>query len=998
MSIRATCPTCGTSFLLPEPAGERQVYCQACETACALSPDAGPECRAADTEPSLQLDTTEAAALAADRARPRAAWDGLPPERGWRGRLLGLLAAAGVAALIAALVFAGWLLWWYLRARPFLRPKPSSPAPRPSANAPDELPYYSSIPPLPAARIAWSVHPDPGPRGAARGLGKDVAKLLPPGGKVRFPSTPGAHALVYTSDRSGSSIQVLDLAAAQEAPICPGTRPLVEPLALSPDGRRLAGRIPAASAVGVWSVADARQVGRVELGSDMSQLDYLDFAGPGRLLTAGTSRVHVWDIATGRPVGTIVLPPWAAALALSPGRKYLACEAPDPGRVCVYDLDTRAKAGEADIPPPDVLGCLALTFSPDGRELAGLFDCNARSRIIVWDMASGKPHTDLTLLKDLRQLVPQANRYAGAALEWLPGRDGWLAYGQLLIDRASGLLLWRAPTSPEEVFGPSRVLDDEHVAAVWPDGLHVLTLPRQEISAVRQASAAITRCQGHGLPPARPAELAEARRVPADRGPIAWMVEADPAPPPRRAVRSEPVPLQAKGADVARLLFASPAVGQAAVLSAPEVNPLAPQRRVRFDRYDLTTGQALAGDDLFVTAADTAGLAADFSPDGTRLLVREPAEGRRLDVWSADGKHLAGWLPYSAEPPPAGRVAWAAFVDSRRVLTASAAGRLILWRVPECRAEYVADGYPGGWTLSPGRRYLTAFNGQGLAVLEAVTGVRRGCLGWPDALRGAACVAAAFRPDGNEVAAVLREANGPAWLVRWDWPRGVRVAAFPFQAEPAAGLRWCGAAALLHGLTLLDLKQGLALWRYQLPGPGIPGSTTPDGRLWYTAHRKADESAVLMAQALPDTAAATAARLLSQPAAVLFRPGQDVRLEVTIDGQPADKHDFTKVLRDRLGHLGIKTAVQAPCTLTAAICERRSKLSCRLGLVDDRNTAFWEQEWQQETADPHAYARRALWSALERWVARVPLPACAVRRGSTVQFLPGASVLPAAGR
>ena len=57
----------------------------------------------------------------------------------------------------------------------------------------------------------------------------------------------------------------------------------------------------------------------------------------------------------------------------------------------VYDLQSGRKAGEAPVPKNNnfELDCKGLAFSPDGTELAGLFD-SFGLHLLCWDVATGR--------------------------------------------------------------------------------------------------------------------------------------------------------------------------------------------------------------------------------------------------------------------------------------------------------------------------------------------------------------------------------------------------------------------------------------------------------------------------------------------------------------------------------------------------------------------------------------------------------------------------------
>ena len=193
-----------------------------------------------------------------------------------------------------------------------------------------------------------------------------------------------------------------------------------------------------------------------------------------------------------------------------------------------------------------------------------------------------------------------------------------------------------------------------------------------------------------------------------------------------------------------------------------------------------------------------------FSPGATHFLLTHAGSSDRVDVHNAaDGKHVAGWRPYEKESGDDRNVAWADFLDPKRVLTVNPAGTLILWSVPDCKAVYVArQAMQGVPILSPDRKVLAVLHGGVLRLLDPATGEPQGdatSSGHDDA-RG--LKAAAFAPDGQELAAVL-----DGTIVRWDLKTGQVVGESPSPIPKAGSLQYGSARhVLLDGKTLYDLE------------------------------------------------------------------------------------------------------------------------------------------------------------------------------------------------
>src|SRR4029434_1438909 len=89
----------------------------------------------------------------------------------------------------------------------------------------------------------------------------------------------------------------------------------------------------------------------------------------------------------------------ALVAGLSPGGRYLAlaAENSDTAFLRVYDLAQGSLAGEitfdgfAEKPPP----CHGVAFSPDGMELAALFETQSASHLFAFRTTDGAPETHI---------------------------------------------------------------------------------------------------------------------------------------------------------------------------------------------------------------------------------------------------------------------------------------------------------------------------------------------------------------------------------------------------------------------------------------------------------------------------------------------------------------------------------------------------------------------------------------------------------------------------
>ena len=164
--------------------------------------------------------------------------------------------------------------------------------------------------------------------------------------------------------------------------------------------------------------------------------------------------------------------------------------------------------------------------------------------------------------------------------------------------------------------------------------------------------------------------------------------------------------------------------------------PLGVERSVTLEIFQLTDGKRLSSLEVYSRCR-----LLDVSPDGSHYLTgdwlrTQESHYARLDVWALQlGRHAAGWEPVPPTATDEAVTTWAAFVDKPRVLTL-AADRLMLWTLPECRAEYMIAGFGSLVALSPGRKYVAGFRaGRGLEIYRTESGTLAGTLPWPGQVR-----------------------------------------------------------------------------------------------------------------------------------------------------------------------------------------------------------------------------------------------------------------------
>jgi hypothetical protein len=906
---------------------------------------------------------------------------------------------------------------------PFAQPNPFPPAnplfPPPAIPAPQQA----------APLTAWQVQPDPLPAELAP---PDNPKgTIPVAGLVRlvlYPSSSSSFVAVagkvgFMEDREVWNLKTMKRFGAG-IPIAPSMN-----AALSADGAYMAAPafVGGKTAVDVWNVANGKN-GKIIVDEKPGAPPEVDFAGPDQVLTAkhqqNEVQVQVWNVKNGTEVRSFKAASRAERRqwAFSAGRKYLALFGNTYDRIMVFDLTTGRPAG--DLAFAANFQFQGMGFSPDGKSFAALFGMGQSSRLQIWDVVTGQSTGEHTL-----ENVPQNTySYEGQAVEWLQD-GGLMLFGQWLVDPKSGGVYWKIPTDAADnaarrFFGSGCVAYVKGEA--FKKSLLFEALAADRIAAARKATGEGQDPDSAAMPAVQAADWAKVKELPAPAGVVEWKAVADTAPAAKGMLGKTPIPLTGKAADIQRILFSRPDVGQAAVLSVPEAAGLSARLQVRVERYDLSDGKHLGGADLFEAEfpkeipgrPQSRALDADLSPDGTLLAVREPKTGKRIDVWSmAEGKHLVGWLPYEKEGDS--RVHWFAFLDAKHLLTVGGVGKLTLWEIPECKAIYSIAFVRDLPALSAGRKYLTAFTGSNFEVLEAATGERVGQLFRPNTQ---GVQATAYSPDGRELAAVLTTAEGLR-LARWDAVTGAVKDEF---AVPPGGneLEWCGSDNLLFGSTLYDINLKWPVALYGLPGTGRSATSSPDGRHWFAAAANPNNPPLLTAQTLPDAATRQlATQAAGGKARVVLAPGMAVKVVVQGAAPGADAEAFHRDIASRqnqhLQALGFKTVADGPLTLTLQIQPARDtgqkrpyKSIGRLGqdievnvievtavatLTDAGGTIVWTQknisqppfvasvngaESMQQAID------NSVWKMASAWAGAVAPPSVLIRIGAGVEGLP----------
>lgn len=251
---------------------------------------------------------------------------------------------------------------------------------------------------------------------------------------------------------------------------------------ISPDGRKVAhhaGRYDEVAVINVYSceTPDAAPL-RIENSEGTWRISTMAFLDANRLIIHAGDWI-IWDSTTGRKMKTMEgSSPNDAGFALGENGKYMAIA--DHRSVVVYDTSKAqivarmASAGNGrDL---DLFSCYGLAFSPDMKELAGLF---GGGQFVVWSNKG-----EVLAEETLSEISSVGTAYS--AVSCLPDNSGWFLCGSKLLDRKSMNVIWEiVGRSPWDTY--SAVMDQNTVmtSSTREDALIFVTIPWEKIRAAQ---------------------------------------------------------------------------------------------------------------------------------------------------------------------------------------------------------------------------------------------------------------------------------------------------------------------------------------------------------------------------------------------------------------------------------------------------------------------------------------------------------------------------------
>jgi hypothetical protein len=346
---------------------------------------------------------------------------------------------------------------------------------------------------------------------------------------------------------------------------------------LSPDAQYLAtkarGEKGQPSACEIYAVKGGKQLYRLTSGDDHWPPVPIGFTLPDQLVSFTNVKfkpaLQAWDLKTGNklwetPLDKGIEPRTAA---VSPGGKFVAFIA--ERKLTILDAATGQPLDSVDLPQgeernPKPRG---LAFSPDGLELAAYCEAgHAKSRLLIWDLATGVVMTDQTAE------APKDDRWArgdNRKFEYFAD-PRLLRFSNWVIDRESGKAIYAIPPSkqgrPDDLMmalGNDRVLlvsEKEQDKAF----VTVAALPKAELDK----SLAVVRTGGRSTDanlPRNPSPITPpyaSRLMPPVRPPGPTNRTRAPSPPPRQAAQSRSAHSKVRAATTGSNTSATPRPGR----------------------------------------------------------------------------------------------------------------------------------------------------------------------------------------------------------------------------------------------------------------------------------------------------------------------------------------------------------------------------------------------------------------------------------------------------
>jgi hypothetical protein len=800
------------------------------------------------------------------------------------------------------------------------------------------------------ALFPWTAKADPVPAPLEYKKGK-ITSSYPKdlSYKLELPTGPSNFVFAHASHSRQHSLVAVDLRTGKAI----GKPVLINEFdrqpKFSPDGRYLAIKPPARTAVKIYSFATGGLAQEL-LAPEGETLRSFTFAGPHQFLGLAWdhqwgNRLYLWDIKTGAVRLQVELPDrkrsWMRddTLTVSPGGKYAVFVSNN--RLDVVDLETGQAAGQTPL-GDELSDSYGTAFSADGNLFAmiGRFS-RIGERLVVVDMNDG------TLKTNTRSNSWFGFGGGGPALRFLPQGELLLFKNATLLDPESGRAVWELDNPHRQTVMMLRMTDAlVMVKDGKQPGLQTVSLPTQipnALEQVRKGGAATD----VSLPPFTVVKVERDTKKTLPTGATSWNYQ----PTPSEAGFSgkiRDVEVAGTGDRLRAAMFAGPKLQQIVLHRESKTTVSGhPVHRFLVERIDLATGDKTAA----MPIPDRYALI-DVSRSGNFAAIAFTDTDRgvtRVDILGLEPrKHVLGFRPYADEAAEAemrlkakggespGEIKTIEFINDERLITISPTGKLVLWNVATGEALYHYEQFGRVLAFSPTRGHFIALHKGNFRIFNSLTGEVAGSLETP--YSGLFCRGAAFRADGAEFCALM-DAGNDKIMVRWNMTTGQVEQEFPIHADavpaklnnqpPDWNLAYRDSDHLLLASgCLINLPRRAIVWRYA----NLQDSTVLGNRDAWSWHwfRQANGGLQLSREEMPSRQVLASAANVKLEDQLLLYPGGAAKLDVDLSSvglqgyQPVAREAIEQSLAQR--GIGLH-AEGVPLTLRASENSTGNKLA-----------------------------------------------------------------------
>jgi WD40 repeat protein len=800
----------------------------------------------------------------------------------------------------------------------------------------------------------WKVSVDPSPDAVVLDESKPFKIKTATGFSVEsvisYPTTPSPFVLVGQEVGSKDPMELWNIVTGTKAATIKGPKTGGRDCGISPDGSLFAWfrHEGGGGGIEVYDIKAKKSLGVLPVDSTKFNVARVCLPTPKRIVAL--SNVHrsilSWTLPSGDLEREITMGENGQPdplFAFSPGGRFLAVVSDYlKESVDIYDMDSGDKAGSLAFVDrgPDLFG---IAFSLDGTQLAAVYAKSYTAdaeRVAVWNVADGAITADFELPDPDQRKRDLLSSKAG--LQWFPDGKRLLFCGQYVIDLDSKSVVFELP-KPTLDFArwvTRRIVSNTSIAA-WEGTKKSATIEPIVVQADDIARAKEVAAAGGLLFDTKlPRLTAFDRSKAADRSDMnsAWKAGSDPASGTASLLDS--VPFNVDEGRCREIEFSSSNSGIACARIADEGDPSSVAMKSLFIRTQLITGNKrsrirsrvppLPCLKNWLEIVDASKQAPSrridvsfpcelmaVSPDGSQVLVQAIDGEGRLDVFSADGQHVAGCRPYQEESDKLKReIASAVFLNANTVAAASMDDQLIVFRLPACEPVYSLDD-AGTVAISPGGKYIATCAQDRVELRDALSGESRGVV----PVEGTV-LELSFSVKGDKLAALTDGRRGTAVIVI-DLATGSATSVpIPQATLPMV---WCGENELLLGnpltnapsvqgakfnvgrsLMLLDLSRKAIVWSYVYDSQDnlTFGRKTFDGRFWLAGAGDRGKPGQIKAISLPEPATAKLLEGKTFDAQALVHPGGSIGLKFECP-DPAGVSGYSKKVREQIEN-GIK--------------------------------------------------------------------------------------------